>query len=234
MSAEFKFKNFIVRQDGASHKVGVDSVLLGAWCSACQAKNILDIGTGTGILALMMAQEYSLAYIDAVEIDNQAFECAKVNFLSSVYSQRIAAHKLPVQEFKSTVNYDLIICNPPYFNKSLLPDSVPKKVARHTTSLTVKDLYSSFNRLLKDNGEAYLIIPGSQLQLHLQEAGISGLFLIKHCSVKPKPQKEANRELLCFAKKYKALQNEEIILRDENNAFTQAYKQLTKDFYLSL
>lgn len=234
MSADFKFKNFIISQDGASHKVGVDSVLLGAWCSAIEAVNILDIGTGTGLLALMMAQKFPLAKIDAVEIDKQAFDCAKANFSASPYYKRLIAHNISVQQFINNVKYDLIICNPPYFNGSMLPYSDSKKIARHTIELEVAELYEHIFRLLGDTGEAYLIIPTTEIKIHLETSRKIGLYLVKHCSVLPKFNKVANREMLCFAKSYKALQWDEIVLRDTDNLFTNCFKKLTKDFYIKL
>src|SRR6266850_1577807 len=145
----FTFKQFIVHHDRCAMKVGTDAVLLGAWAGAAGAKTILDIGTGSGIIALMLAQRTpSYARIDAVEIEQSDFLQASENAQNSPWPEKIIVHHTSIQEYQTDSQYDLIICNPPYFINSLLPPSPFRKQARHAALLPNRDLLTAVKRLL--------------------------------------------------------------------------------------
>ncbi|MBQ6583784.1 MAG: methyltransferase, partial [Alistipes sp.] len=156
--SSFRFKQFKVEQDGVAMKVGTDGVLLGAWADCSSASSILDIGTGTGVIALMLAQRSSARHIVGVDIDTAAVECAAANFAASPWAERLTAVESSVQEFGGE-RFDLIVSNPPYFVDSLHSPDGQRTVARHTTELTFETLDCSVCRLLADGGRFALILP---------------------------------------------------------------------------
>ena len=159
-TSPFAFRHFIVHHDRCSMKIGTDAVLLGAWTRVAGAKTMLDIGTGSGILALMLAQRASPeARIDALEIAQPDFLQANENARHSPWPEKIKVHPTSIQAYRTKTKYDLIVCNPPYFINSLLPASPSRKLARHTTSLSNSDLLSAVKRLLSDQAHSLLFSP---------------------------------------------------------------------------
>ena len=156
-NSNFCFKQFTINQESCAMKVGTDSVMLGAWANVPDVDgdkiNILDIGTGTGILSLMMAQRYENANIVAIDCDKDAIKQAKENFDNSQFADRITTSHCQIQDFQSLHLYDAIICNPPYFVNSLKCKDSSRTVARHTSTLTFAELMSNANRLLNTGGE---------------------------------------------------------------------------------
>lgn len=213
-------------------KVGTDGVLLGAWVNLSEKKHILDIGTGTGLIALMMAQR-SNAIIDALEIETEAYQQALENARNSPWSQQINLINLPLQDFCTSKNYDLIITNPPFFNKSLENPDVKKTNARHDRKLKQDDILIACHKYLSDNGKLALILPvneGNKFTVKAMEYEFS---CNRITYVKPTPGKEVKRLLMEFSRKKKPLTEDYLTI--ENNKrhdFTEKYIELTKEFYL--
>lgn len=227
----FRFKQFAVEQDDVAMKVGTDGVLIGAWADCSEAKRILDIGTGTGVIALQMAQRNSEAEIFAVEIDEVAARRARANFDSSPWSNRLQVECCAVQELQVVEPFDLIVSNPPYFVDSLLPPDERRSVARHTRDLTFDELDKAVCRLLAENGRFALILPITEFEKYLSQSHLS---LLRRCDVCPNEGGAVKRVMGEFAKR-----NEGDILRENisielgrRGEYSEAYRALTKDFYL--
>lgn len=227
----FKFKQFAVEQDDVAMKVGTDGVLLGAWARCEGARRILDIGTGTGVIALQMAQRNPVAQVQAVEIDETAAKRARANFDLSPWAERLAVVQSAVQEFEPTEKFDLIISNPPYFVDSLLPPDAKRSTARHTHDLTFEELDKAVCRLLTDNGRFALILPTNEFERYLE---ISHLHLVRRCDVCPVEGGAVKRIMGEFAKQPTATTKHETIAieRGKRGDYTDDYRALTKDFYL--
>ncbi len=216
-------------------KVGTDAVLLGAWLNVMHANRILDIGTGSGVIALMLAQRSSEhVHIDAVEIEPQDALQAKENILNSPWPNRISVYELPIQQFTSELRYDLIVSNPPYFNNSFQPPDKKRLHTRHTVSLDFTELLSSVVRLLKPEGKFNLILPFSEGLEFIDLAKQHALFCSRQWSFRPREEKPIERWLLEFQLKSTKKEEGEIIHYTKADQWTEDYKNLTKDFYLKL
>jgi tRNA1Val (adenine37-N6)-methyltransferase len=232
----FHFKQFIIHQDKCAMKVGTDAVLLGSWIKpADNAKRILDVGTGSGVIALMLAQKCE-AFIDAVDIDRDAFLQAKENFLLSPWFRRLNAVHQSFQEFAARVqvSYDLIVSNPPYFLQASKPSAASRTNARHREILAFHELLDGVTKLLHRNGSFCVILPGKEGMDFLDHAQRKGLFCNHLVRIKTKPCKEEKRLIMQFGFQYGMLTEEEIIIQDEDGHFTQDYCELTRDYYLQL
>ena len=227
----FRFKQFSVEQDDVAMKVGTDGVLLGAWAECESAKRILDIGTGTGVIALQMAQRNPTAQVQAVEIDETAARRARANFDNSPWAERLQVTQTAVQEFEPTEKFDLIISNPPYFVDSLLPPDAKRSTARHTHDLTFEELDKAVCRLLAENGKFALILPVTEFEKYLS---LTQLHLVRRCDVCPIEGGAAKRIMGEFAKqKPIEIAHENIAIeRGRRGDYTDEYRALTKDFYL--
>ncbi len=231
----FKFKQFAVYQDQCAMKVGTDGVLLGAWVDCEKAKSILDIGTGTGLISLMLAQRSS-AFIDAVEIDQQACDQAKENVKKSLWKDRIEILHSSFQEYYKSTNkkYDLIVSNPPYFQNSLLAPDKKRTDARHNSNLQLEDLMSGSLKLLNDDGILGVILPYLEGNMFILKASEFGLYCVRQTKVLPNPGKQPKRLLLEFSRNKKPLIEQELIIElNKRHEYSEAYKNLTKDFYLA-
>ena len=215
-------------------KVGTDSVLLGCLTSINDAINCLDIGTGTGILSLMLAQRNNEFIIDAIEIDEQAFEQANNNFTSSKFTHQIQAHCCALQNFVSVKKYDLIISNPPYFigKNNFGINDLQRAKARHDNDLSFEELIHSVIKLLSETGTFSLILPIAEAIIFKELALKKGLFVNKEIFIKPKPNKEPNRMIMEFSLLPKEKITNEFVIYNEDNSQTEAYKNLTSEFYL--
>ena len=229
----FKFKQFTVYQDLAAMKVGTDAVLVGAWTQANKPLRILDIGCGTGVIALMAAQKWESAHIDAIDSDDNAYEQSKKNFELSQWDQRLHAHHIKLQDFVAQ-HYDLIISNPPYFINSLKNPNPSKSAARHTDSLPHCELLAHAARLLSDNGKFTLILPTDTKNNLLEEAEKHCLAVHRITDVANKINQKPIRILVEFQKIYcREPLYDTLIIRDiSSNDYTSQYKKLTQDFYL--
>ncbi|MCK6617759.1 MAG: methyltransferase [Cyclobacteriaceae bacterium] len=234
MNDYFQFRQFRVGHRRSSMKVGTDAVLLGAWADVTQVHTILDAGTGTGILALMLAQRTAgQAKIDAVEIDHEAATDANENFSASPWADAIELFHTPLQQFSPKQKYDLIISNPPYFVNSLKPPDVSRKNARHTEAMKFNDLIAfAIKYLQKSTGRLAIILPSAEATLFTQLATGNGLFLNRECNFKTRKHKPLERKLMEFAFTNTGLQTEALCLYEQNDDWSAAYKELTAPFYL--
>ena len=214
-------------------KVGTDGVLLGAWAKIGTG-NILDIGTGTGLIALMLAQRTTSAKIDAIEIEPKAYQEASENFNSSNWSNRVKAHLSFIQNFIPTKKYDYIISNPPFFIDSTKALKSDRSNARHTDTLSFSDLIDSVVRLLNPDGIFSLILPITETEQFIELAEERDLFLKRQCVVKPNTNKSPRRILMEFSFYKTNLITEELTIETETrHQYTKEYISLTKDFYLN-
>lgn len=234
---EFRFKQFVVRQDKCAMKVGTDGVLIGAWVSCGNADSILDVGTGTGLIALMLAQKCGKAQIDAIDIDAVAYRQAKDNFEHSPWSDRLQSLHESLQEFsaKSGKRYDLIVSNPPYFMDAHPAPSEARNVARHMDeSLSIKELCEGVKQLLSPSGRFCVIFPFREGMRFLEYAEGHGLYANRLTKVKTKVEKHEKRLMMEFELHRKDLIEDELVIQEEDLSFTDQYIELTKDFYLGL
>jgi tRNA1Val (adenine37-N6)-methyltransferase len=231
----FSFKQFSILDDQCAMKVGVDGVLLGAWADVDGAKSILDIGTGSGVIALMLAQR-SKASIHAIEIDPDAATQASENALISPWADRIKVEHISVQDFilSSKLCFDLIVCNPPYFNNSLLSPASGRNQARHTGQLSYNDLADAFAKLTAPGGKCCVILPIPESRLYESVMENKRFAPSRRSLIYPKPGKPANRILMQFeVGSLEQVKEESIYIRSNENSFSDEYKKLTKDFYLA-
>lgn len=233
----FTFKQFHIIDDHTAMKVGTDGVLLGAWAKG--GTRILDIGTGTGLIALMMAQRFPSAKIDAIEIDKDACKDALFNVSQSPFSDRINIINSSLQDYKPYNEmqkdglYDAIVCNPPYFINSLKNPLQQRKTARHTDTLSHQELIYHSKRLLKPNGTLSVIIPYDNKDILEAEAIFNGLSILKVTNIKTKSSKPAKRCLIEFGKDTTTVYKiEEQVLNDDNGVRTMWYQNLTQAFYI--
>lgn len=217
-------------------KVGTDGVLLGAWADVRDAEFILDIGTGTGVIAIMLAQRSENASIHAVEIDEEACSQAGENMQNSPWANRLEAFHLPIQDFvKKTPNrYDLIVSNPPFFSGGTFSSSQDKNSVRHTIKMPHGDLLSAVRHLLTDDGKFCVILPYLEGLRFKEMANRYNLYATKLMEVVPKNGKPVERLLLQFERQVKPLQKNSLVIHNGNgaNEWTESYKSLTGDFYV--
>ena len=236
-NTHFNFKQFSVQQNLCSMKVGTDGVLLGAWTNTDNANNILDIGTGTGLIALMLAQR-SNANITAVDAEANAYQQAKINFDASQWTNRLQLVHSKIQDFHSDQLFDLIVSNPPYFSGYYSSENLSRDIARSADALLPYDeLISSAKNSLIANGRLSLILPADQQEKIIAIANQNELALSRLTFVKTKNTKEAKRILLEFVNNSNQVNSiiDELIIQSDDNGrvYTQEYINLTKDFYLA-
>ncbi|MDL2282241.1 methyltransferase [Parabacteroides sp. OttesenSCG-928-G06] len=230
----FRFKQFTIRHDKCAMKVGTDGVLLGAWANTEHANYILDIGTGSGLIALMIAQR-SQAQIDAIDIDNGAYIQACENSEASPFAKQINIYHQSLEDFAATTNrrYDLIVSNPPYFIDSLKPPVEKRALARHTDSLRLNDLISHSLSILSDNGRIALILPYDQEKELVDILTQEKLFIIRQTNVIPVAGGSPKRILVEITRKENLMfQKEELTIEIERHKYTSEYQTLTRDYYL--
>ena len=231
----FQFKQFTVWQDRCGMKVGTDGVLLGAWVNAAGPLRVLDIGTGTGIISLMIAQRTS-GKIYAVEIEKDAGEQAWGNFSKSPWAGRLHIFNTSIQDFSKncTEKYDLIVSNPPFFNSKPKASEQKRALARHSDKLPIKDLVSIATQLLSTNGRFAVILPMDLRQEFIAETSLLNLWVLRETIVKPNPQKSPVRVLLEVAKTQPVSReiNELAIRESTGDGYSDSYKALTKEYYL--
>jgi len=216
-------------------KVGMDGVLLGAWIDGLKADRILDIGTGTGLIALMIAQKNPSAQVDAIEVDSDAFQEACLNIQQTDWSDRIRTELCSFQEFAERTNwkYDLIVSNPPFFTNGVKAPVENRSQARHSDTLPLDVLISGAAELLRETGRIALILPVESLQEINRLADLNKLYIARLCRVKPNPQKPVFRLLIELANSACTIQESELMIEfEKHHDYTPEYKALTKDFYL--
>ena len=220
-------------------KIGTDGILLGAWAQAEQPQRILDIGTGTGLIALMMAQRFPNAVIDAVEIEPNAAEQAARNFSLSPWPERLNLHHQSIQSFASSdlpdKAYSLIVSNPPWFTDSLKSNERSRNLARHTDSLSHHELLNSVRRLLHSSGRFSAVLPFVDSASFVHSADEVHLVCRRQCHVRSKPGLSPHRVLLEFEAgptESPVISQELIIENERHHDYTETFRELTRDFYL--
>ncbi|MBQ8989468.1 MAG: methyltransferase [Prevotella sp.] len=230
----FQFRKFTVHQHRCAMKVGTDGTLLGAWAEApvipCR---ILDIGTGTGLIALMMAQRFPMAHIVGIDIDGDAVSQARENVMESPFSNRINILQTDAAMLQDTDGFDAIVSNPPYFADSLTSPNAQRTTARHGVSLSFEALCASAFRLLKNNGLFSVVVPSDGRSRLEAAARLEGFFLSRVCLVRTTPQKPPKRQLIEFrTQPVNELDITEGVIEISPNARSPWYQQLTQTFYL--
>ncbi|HYC85782.1 MAG TPA: methyltransferase [Chryseosolibacter sp.] len=230
---DFRFKRFTVSQNRATHKVGTDGVLLGTWVRVQHAKRVLDIGTGSGVIALILAQRSpDTTTIDGIEVQQGDFDQAMVNFNNSPWNTRLRAIHLPVQEFSPPSKYDLIVSNPPYFRKSHLPPDPARTIVRHDERLSLDELVDAAGRLLCTDGVFAVILPVAEGREFQNLARDRNLHCIRECAFRARPGKPVERLLMEFSFQPTPLVRGELVLYSHGEAWTDEYWSLTGEFYL--
>ncbi|WP_188361198.1 tRNA1(Val) (adenine(37)-N6)-methyltransferase [Flavobacterium orientale] len=234
----FQFKQFSIQQDRCAMKVGTDAVLLGAWCPIENNPiSILDIGAGTGILALMLAQRSNAEQIDALEIDEEAYEQCVENFENSPWSDRLFCFHAGLDEFvdEPEDEYDLIISNPPFYAEDYKTENSQRDLARFQDALPFEELIEAAGLLLSENGIFAVILPFKEEQRFIDLCREFELFPVKITRVKGNSSTPIVRSLLAF-KRYElsTLEADEVIIETARHLYTNDYIDLTKDFYLKM
>ena len=233
MGSIFKFKQFEVDQSGCAMKINTDGVLLGVLASHPAAKQILDIGTGTGVIALMLAQRYSKASIDAVEIDRSAAEQAARNFGHSIFSDRLSAHCADIAVYESSDRYDLILSNPPYFVNDLKSLEPRKGLARHAHESFFDSLVRKVAGLLQPEGLFWVILPVKQAEQLITNAVLVSLFPARIIHVFSDETKTEFRQIVCLSRHTQAPVHENFFIYASKGVNTDAYVSLLRDFFLA-
>ena len=233
----FSFKQFTVFHDQCAMKVGVDGVLIGAWTPTATAQSILDVGTGSGLIALMLAQRCPHATIHAVDVAEDAIRQANFNVQNSPWSNRISLHQFAFQDFVKShqIKYDLIVSNPPYFVNSLKATSDKRNLARHTDSLSHLELVELSASILNPNGVIAIILPLEEGRQCIHDAAELGLYCKTVVEVHPKPNNQAKRLLIAFCLiKCEMSVSQLYIETDVRHQYSSQFSELVKDFYLKL
>ncbi len=234
----FKFKQFSVAQDKCAMKVGTDGVLLGAWATPeTTPQTILDIGAGSGLIALMLAQRFDIAQIDGLEIDNKSFEQCVENFENSPWPDRLFCYHASLNEFVEEMQdetYDLIVSNPPFFNTTK-PITNSRELARNNTSLSLKELFYSASKLMSTKGTFCLILPFDQEKEASRVANVFELELKHVVMIKGTPDTKVKRVLMQFTNtKPNKLIKEEMVIEQKRHIYTEKAHKLVSPFYINL
>jgi len=226
----FHFKQFTIHHDRCALKVGTDGVLLGAWTTCANANTILDIGSGTGVISLMLAQR-SLAKITAIEIDCDAAKQSAENFINSPWNKRLTAQHISLQQFteaKEWNTFDLIVSNPPFY--SIQKETTQRSTARSEQELSLTELFTATSKLLSKNGRFCLIYPWNRKDELLKVAKTFHLLPSRICTVKGNQNTEVKRLLVEFNCKKSTLEETELTIEMERHLYTEEYQRLLKDY----
>jgi tRNA1Val (adenine37-N6)-methyltransferase len=230
---DFHFKQFSIAHDQSTHKVGTDGVLLGAWVSVAGVQNILDVGTGSGVIAIMLAQRTSVeAHIDAVELQEHDATQAATNVKNSPWPEKVSVVHSAIQDFRPTHRYDMIVSNPPFFINSWLPPDENRSKARHSQDLSFSDLLENISRLLTPNGRFAVVLPFTEGEHFIDLAEGSGFYISRKTAFRSRQDKPVERLLIEFSQQPVEVETEELVLYVRNEEWTEEYRGLTRDFYL--
>ncbi len=235
----FQFKQFTIQQDKTQMKVCTDSCLFGAWVAneinnQTSPSTILDIGTGTGLLSLMIAQKINGSHIDAVEPDATSAQQAKENFAASAWSEKLKVFECRIQDFTAEKKYDFIVSNPPFYEDDLLSKSDAKNRANHHTGLRFSEWMSCTKSLLSEGGSFAVLLPYRRANEFEVLANEAHYFVNKKVGVKPTENHPYFRSMLLFSKEQKGVLQEEVIIKNKGNEYSSAFHFLLKDYYLYL
>ena len=229
----FKFKRFTIYHDKCAMKVGTDGVLLGAWTNVNTSQRILDIGTGSGLVALMLAQRCE-ASITAIDIDSEAVEQAQININASNWKNRMEVIHTDLCKYSPQNLFDTIVSNPPYFIDSLKCDDIQRNTARHNDTLTSEQLFENVSQMLCPEGEFSLILPFEQSESAISIAEKYGLHPTRHTRVITRPGLPPKRSLLAFKKRPEEYIPQDLVIELERHVYSEEYIALTKEFYLKM
>lgn len=230
---DFHFKKFSISHDRSTHKIGTDGVLLGAWVEIDSAKAILDIGTGSGVIALMLAQRTDTdVRIDAVELQADDVAQARENVLKSPWPTKVSVTHSSIQDFHPQTQFDLIVSNPPYFVNSWLPPDQNRSRARHANELSFIELWDAVSRLLKHNGRFAVVLPFTEGNEFIRLGEAANFYPVRKMTFQSRSNKPIERLLIEFSKIRSEVKSEELLLYKVNEEWTEEYKSLTRDFYL--
>lgn len=230
----FQFKQFAVDQSGCAMKINTDGVLLGALLQAENPQQILDIGTGTGVIALMLAQRFQKAQINAVEIDASAAATAGRNFKASVFAERLNCYHTGFEEYLTEhpeKQYDLVVSNPPFYIHSLKSPEAQRKLAKHTDEQFFDTLLSSISKCLTKEGSLWLVLPINTAELVQEQAIKYGLSLHAQVNIASYPDSEPHRRIIAFSKFQYPIKNSNFIIYDSPKKYTDQYSIALKDFF---
>lgn len=236
----FQFKEFTVHQDKTAMKIGTDAVLLGAWCAVSDfPDSILDVGAGTGVIALMLAQRTDAMTIDAVEIDEQAYEQTVENFERSDWGDRLFCYHSSFQDFAAEMEeeeeqYDLIVSNPPFYTDAYTTEDEARNTARFAAALPFEALLAGVKEILSPSGKFAVVLPYKEQEQFVSLAQRYDLYLQRVCYVKGTPGSEVKRSLLEFGRQAQEVQKEELVIETARHHYTPEYIALTRDFYLKM
>lgn len=230
--AGFKFKHFEIHQDRCAMKVGTDGVLLGAW--ALGGKRILDIGSGTGLISLMMALRYPEAQVVGIDLDAEACAEARENVAASPFADRVNIVDCRLQDYESVEKFDAIVSNPPFFLNSLKNPDSKRSMARHAYSLPFRELFRGVKLLLSDDGVFSAIVPVEVLETFASEGYMHGFYLLRQCGIKTVERKQPKRYLLTFAK-HRSMEMDDMVetMMDSEGNRSEWYAKITEEFYVS-
>ena len=229
----FRFKQFTVWQDLCAMKVGTDAVLLGAWTHYANVLRVLDMGTGTGVLALIAAQRNKQAIVHAVDIDPAAVLQARVNAASSPWPERIHVHCADVRSWTSDGNYDLVLCNPPYYDRHLRSSDARVAMAKHEVELNLDQLFRAADRLCNTHGRVSLILPADRLKDAQAGAKAHGFVRSRTCFVRYRATTPPKRVLVEFSHEYALdVLPSELAVEQVRGAFSPEYRELLQDLEL--
>lgn len=231
----FQFKQFTVYHDRCAMKIGTDGVLLGAWTQVDNARKVLDIGTGTGLIALMIAQR-SEAFIVGVDIDEKAVEQARENVDASPWKERVCIYRKDVMPMCRETDgmFDVIVSNPPYFVENVHCPDKRRNVARHTGDFTFDELLAAVERLLTEDGSFSVIIPADAVDTFVSLAAGKHLYPKRKTLIHTKPDAVPKRVLLAFGRNICACNVEHLVVELERHVYSPEYIGLTKEFYLNM
>lgn len=230
----FNFKQFSIKDDLSSMKVGTDAIIVGCLAHHNECHSILDIGTGCGIVALILAQRYPYAHIDAIDIDMKSIEQASYNFEVSPWNERLKVRCISAQELRDE-HYDLIVSNPPFFVNSLKAPSQQRNLARHTDTLSYNELFKSASTNLSSQGRFVCILPYSSKDLIMQIATREHLWCENQTIIRNTPMARPKRIVFSFInEEIDTTTLKELIIRNNDNSYSESYRKLTADFYTHL
>lgn len=232
----FHFKQFSLHHDKSSMKIGTDAVLLGAWARVANTQNILDIGCGCGVISLMLAQRCQ-AHITGIDIDKDSIMEAEYNRKQSPWAERISFQQIGLQSFveeDKLLIYDCIVSNPPYFEQSLQSPYPRRNIGKHNVELNLDELIVCVNKLLHPEGKFFCILPANTAKKTENLCQEKGLYLSKICHIQAFPHKPPNRTLFCFKKGEITYTTEYMTIRNIHREYSDAYRQLTKDYFINM